>query len=166
MTVEKQAELRRRAETVLGEARATADEAAFARIVARHSEDQATRYRGGDLGWLVQGSASADPAVVEALFALQQPGQFAPLVQGARGFYVAKLLEKREAGRKPLAEVKEAIRYQLSRQKAEQAERDFFAAMKQGLDIHINHALLESISLPAEKNAPPRMPGAATTQAH
>ena len=57
------------------------------------------------------------------------------------------------------------IRFELSRKRAEQAERDFYAAMKRGLDIQINRAAVESLSLPAEKNpAPPKMPGATAQQ--
>ncbi|HXG47976.1 MAG TPA: peptidylprolyl isomerase, partial [Methylomirabilota bacterium] len=163
-TAEKKAECRARAEAVLAEARGAADEAAFAKLVAQHSEDQASRYRGGDLGWLTPGAAGVEPALAGALFALKAPGDFAPLVQTPRGFYIAKLLERREAGRKPLSEVRETIRHQLSRAKAAQAERDFYAAMKAGLDITVNRELVEAISLPGDKHEPPRMPGAATAQ--
>jgi peptidylprolyl isomerase len=164
MTREKKAEWQQRAEAVMTEARAAADDAAFAQVVARHSEDQASRYRGGDLGWVSRDGAGVEPAVTEALFALNQSGDFAPLVRGASGFYIVKLLEKRAANPKPLADVREVIRYQLARHKAEQAEQDFHAAMKRGLDIQINHALLESISLPTTQPEPPPMPEATTAQ--
>jgi peptidyl-prolyl cis-trans isomerase C len=163
-TAEKQAEFRARAEAVLAEARGAADETIFAQLVARHSEDQATRYRGGDLGWLTQGAAGVEATLTEALFALKTPGEFAPLAQTPRGFYIAKLLERRDASRKSLAEVREAIRYQLAREKAAQAEREFHDAMKAGLDITVNRERVEAISLPARKDEPPRMPGATTAQ--
>ena len=161
-TAEKKSEARARAEAVLTEARSTE---AFAEMVARHSADQATRYRGGELPWLTQDSAEVDAAVTKALFAVARPNDFAPVIETPRGFYIAKLLERRDAGTRPLAEVEEGIRFELSRKKAEQAEREFYAAMKRGLDIQINREAVESLSLPAEKNpAPPRMPGATTQQ--
>jgi parvulin-like peptidyl-prolyl isomerase len=163
-TAEKQAEFRQRAEASLKEALAAANEHAFSSLVMRSSEDQATRYRGGDIGWVSRDNAMVEAPLREALFALKKPGEFAPLVRTPRGFYVAKLLGRREATRKPLAEVQEAIRHQLSRQKAEKAERDFYSSAKAGLDIHVNHALLESISLPTETNEPPRLPGTQTAQ--
>ena len=162
VTSEKRAELRQRAEAVLEEARRATDDRAFAQVVARHSEDQATRYRGGDIGWLGAGRAGYDPALAEALLKLSRLGELAPLVETARGFYVAKLIEKREAARKPMAEVREALRYQISRQKAEQADRAFHAAMKSGLDIQINRALLDSISFTAPPTEPPAAPGTTT----
>lgn len=163
-TVERKAEFRARAEALLVEAKSVADETAFAKLVAQHSEDQATRYRGGDLGWLTHGASSVEAALAEALFALKAPGDFASLVQTSRGVYIAKLTEKRTAARKPLAEVRETIRYQLLREKTAQAERGFHAAMKAGIDITVNRELVESISLPAPKDAPPRLPEATTAQ--
>ena len=157
-TAEKKAEARARAESVLAEARGAE---AFAQVVARHSADQATRYRGGELPWFSRGSQEVDAAVAEALFAITAPGDFAPVVETPRGFYIAKLLERREAGTRPLAQVAEGIRYELSRRKAEQAERDFFASVKRGLDIQIHRDAVEALTLPAEKEtAPPSMPGA------
>ena len=157
-TPEKRAEARAHADAAMAEARGAE---AFAQVVARHSADQATRYRGGELPWLSRGSQEVDAAVTDALFAVVAPGEFAPLVETPRGFYIVKLLERREAGTRPLAQVAEGIRYELSRRKAEQAERDFFAAMKRGLDIQIHREAVEALTLPAEKEtAPPSMPGA------
>ena len=157
-TAEKRAETRARAEAVMAEAR---DAEAFPQVVARNSSDQATRYRGGELPWISRGSAEVDAAVAEALFAIEKPGGFAPLVETPRGFYIAKLLEQRAAGTRTLAQVGDGIRYELSRRRAEQAEHDFFAAMKRGLDIQIHRDAVEALTLPAQKEpAPPRMPGA------
>lgn len=163
-TPEKRTELRQRAEAVLAEARSAADERTFGQVVAQYSEDRPTRYRGGDTGWIGRDGTDNDPALTEALLKLANPGEFAPLVETPRGFYIAKLIGKREPGNKPVDEVKEAIRYQLSRQKAEQAERDFYAAMQSGLDIQINRTVLDSISLPAPVGEPPALPGATTAQ--
>jgi parvulin-like peptidyl-prolyl isomerase len=163
-TVDKQNEFRARAEAVFTEAKAAVNTQEFAEVVRRHSEDQTTRYRGGEVGWLSSGAPGADPKLVEALLAVEKPGDFASLVYTARGVFIAKLLEKKEAGFKSLPELKESIRYQLARQKTQQAEASIQASIKQGLTIEINQRLVESISLPGEKNEPPKMPGAQTAQ--
>jgi len=163
-TPEKQKEFRSRAESVLAEAKAAANAQAFADVVRRHSDEQASRYRGGDTGWLHDGGTGADPKLVEALMALKQIGEFASLISTPRGLVIAKLLEKKDAGHKPLSEVKESIRYQLARQKTRQAEADFQASIKSGLDIQLNRELLESVALPAKKTEPPKMPGLRTAQ--
>jgi parvulin-like peptidyl-prolyl isomerase len=160
---EKKKEFQLRAESILAEARAaTAQE--FAELVRRHSEDQATRYRAGDIGWLTSNSRDLHPKLFEALAKVETPGDFAPLVSTPQGVFIAKLLDRKDAGAKSLAEIRETIRYQLVRQKAEQAEAHLQAAVKQGLDIQINQALLESVTVPQPKVAPPRMPGTQTAQ--
>ena len=51
-TPEKQNQFRARSVSVLAEAKAAATTQQFAEVVRRHSADQASRYRGGDIGWL------------------------------------------------------------------------------------------------------------------
>lgn len=163
-TPEKQKEFRARAESVLEEARRATSPEAFAAVVARHSEDQASRYRGGDIGWLNSETPGVDARLVAALAAVAKPGDLAPLIPTPRGVVIARLLEKKEAGFKALAEATETIRYQLSRLKTQQAEANSQASLKAGLEIQVNQALLESISLPVEPIEPPKMPGAQTAQ--
>jgi parvulin-like peptidyl-prolyl isomerase len=163
-TPEKQQEFNARAEAALAEAKTAASAQEFADVVRRHSTDQASRYRGGDIGWLTSKTIGTDAGLVEALAALKQPGDFAPLVSTHRGVYIAKLLERKDAGCQPLSEVRETIRYQLGRQKAQQAQADFQTSLKAGLDIQVNQAVLESTTLPAEKNEPPPMPERRTAQ--
>ncbi len=159
---EKREQLMARAQLLLAEAKAAAP-GDFARLVEANSEDQATRYRAGDIGWVSRETKGweLDPAVIESLFTLQKPGDFAPMVPAKRGVYVVKLLDAQPAGPRPLKEVKDAIAYTLRKQKQEQREEDFFAAMKAGLDIRINRPLLESIlAPPAPDKTPPATPGA------
>ena len=163
-TAEKRAEARARAEAIATEAKAAPDEVAFARLVARCTEDQATRYRGGETGWVSLNSPGFVPEVVKALLALKKPNEFAPLVETARGFWMVKLLERREPAQQPLVQVKDLLRHELSRQKAERAERDFFARMAQGLNIQVNQTVLDSIKLPLERLTPPKLPGERTAQ--
>ena len=158
--------LKQRAGLVLAEAQQTKSEADFARLVQRCSEHQATRYRGGDLGWMTraEGEAKLGPEVSTALFRLTKPDEFSPLLEASDGFYILKLQELREARLRPLEEVAELIRYQLTRQHRLHRETEFHARMKRGLEIQINRALLESISVPSPDQNPPALPGARLAQ--
>jgi len=160
---ERREQLLARAQALLAEARA-ATPADFARLVEANSEDQATRYRGGDLGWVSREpkAGAFDPAVMEALLALQKPGDFAGPVATKKGVYLVKLIDTRAAGTRPLTEVREAIAFLLRKQKLEQRERDLLASMRAGLDIRINRPALETIHLPsATDQTPPASPGVA-----
>ena len=135
-----------------------ADGAAFERLVREHSEDQATRYQAGDTGWLSGGADKNrwDPAIAEALNALQRPGDCAPVVATATGFYVIRLTGTKPAATRPLTEVGPAIRHQLQQSKREQSTAAFHARMRAGLDIRTNAAVLARIVVP--DSATPRPP--------
>ena len=162
-SADKRIEARQRAEAIWNEARTPAGETDFSKLVARFSDDQASRYRGGDVGWHSAGSTSLHHAVRDALLALERETDMAPLVETERGFYIVKLLERRAAAHQPLAQVQKTIRYEVSREYARQAERAFYDQLKQGLNIRINQELLESINLPPTAPAtPPGLPGVRT----
>jgi peptidyl-prolyl cis-trans isomerase C len=160
-TEEKWQELKGRAESVLAEAQ-TRDAEGFKRLAQQHSDDQVTRYSGGDAGWLQQKAAGSrwDAAVVKAAFAIPEPGEFAPLVETANGFYIVRLLQKKAGGFRPFEQVQEVIAYQLSRQQQYQQQQNLFEEMKRGLKVEVHPEALESISTPerAADAGPPPMP--------
>jgi hypothetical protein len=156
-------EVRQRAAAVLAEAELSgASASAFGSLAQRHSEDQATRYGGGDAGWISRNESSRWPsAVIEAAFALGKQGELAPVITAANGCYLVKLLERKDAGHKPLAEVAEAIRYELAIKARHRAQDEFYNAAKADLAIEINHTLLDSLPAPSSPpiSAPPALPG-------
>lgn len=162
-TKEKKAEALRKAESVLAEARALGgSNGGFGALAQRYSEDQATRYLGGDAGWLARGESGRwDNAVVDAAFALKSAGEISPVIQTANGLCLVKLIEKKIASYRLLEEVAEAIRYQLALEKRHRQQEEFHEAMTAGLKIEINRALLETISVPPSPPhaAPPSLPG-------
>ena len=162
-TDSKKDEVLQKAKAVLAEARSSnASERTFGALAQRYSEDQATRYAGGDAGWVSRGESSRwAPAVIDAAFALANPGDLAPVITTANGCYLVKLIERRSSGHRPLAEVAEAIRYQLAVGKRQRAQQDFYESMKAGLKIEINHALLNSLPAPISRpdSTPPAIPG-------
>ena len=163
-TVEARSTLRERAKSIAAQAAAKAETNSFDQLVAQHSEHQPSRYRGGDTGWVTVNSNGWETAVRDALLELREPGEFAPLVETSAGFYVLKLRERREADRQPLAEVRELLRHELARKKAQDAERAFQASIKSGLKIRIHQERIQSIQLPPAENRPPSLPGARTAQ--
>ncbi len=154
------AEVKQRAEQ-LRTAAAAADAAGFERLVREYSDDQSTRYHGGDTGWLSvsQKAGGWDPAVVQALQALATPGEYAPVVETPGGFYVVRLTETKAAGIRPLAEVRDALRHQLQVAKREQLTAAYQARMRSGLDIRTNTAALAQTLVTARTEPqPPSLP--------
>jgi parvulin-like peptidyl-prolyl isomerase len=161
---DKRAEITGRAQEILEEAKRGKD-SDFPLLVMRHSEDQATRYQGGDLGWIGGESKpwGIDKAIVDALSGLDKAGDFAPLVVTPKGVYIVKLTGKRAAALRPLAEVKERIRYILARHNRETRAEEFGAAMKANLEIHVNDALLEAMKAAPVRRDDARPPAMQTS---
>jgi len=162
MESSRRAEVADRAESIRAEAAAASD-AAFRGIVQRHSDDQSTRYAGGDTGWIEEGRGAGrwPPAVVKAAFALESPGELAPVVDADTGFYIVRLAERREAAVRPLDEVCAQVAYHLQRQGEAETQRLFLEEMKGDLEISINETLLQSMHVrqPISTATVPSLPG-------
>lgn len=161
---EKRAELRARAEAARAAALALPpSQLTFGSVAVAYSSDQATRYRGGDLGLMREDKADLrwDPAVLRALFALGKPGDISPVVVAPDGFYLLKLAEVREAKVPPLAEVRDQIGHRILQQKKRTAEEEFFAALRTRVKTSVNRPLLEQVTPPAAGGGggPPALPG-------
>ena len=144
-TPEVRAARRSEAEALLAQARQTNEEG-FARLVARRSEDQATRYRSGDLGWIATEPAVDEPSdpLVVAVRALAKPGDFAPVVETPTGFHVVRLLETRPASVRPYGSVAAELRHRIQQEKRERSLSAYQARLTEGLEIRTNRTLLET----------------------
>lgn len=123
---------------------------AFGMLAQENSDDQATRYRGGDCGWITRENPKYDWAaqVLNGLFALNNPGEITPVIRTQDGFYIGKLIEKKAAVTAPLEAVQERIERQLMAAKQKQARAQFEQNQRQGLAVDINHALLQTLEVP------------------
>ena len=99
----------------------------FGALAVEYSEDQITRYRGGDLGWIVEGrlDARVDPLVVTNLFALPGPGTLSDVLETPRGLYLVRLLDERPTRVKPFASVQAMIQHQLLLTNRQQLEHSW-----------------------------------------
>lgn len=93
----------------------------FAEVAKLYSEDTISAKKGGDLGWLKQGSI--DKRFSKAVFEDLQPGQVSEPFETPFGFHVVKVLEAPQVVRQPFEAVSGDIRYQL-RNQAKQAEME------------------------------------------
>jgi hypothetical protein len=83
---------------------------AFAQI-AKEKSDGFTAKDGGVHDWTTKGALSCK-AIDDALFTLQV-GQMSPIIDSGPAFHVVRVLERKEAGRKPFTEVQADIRDRL-----------------------------------------------------
>lgn len=149
----------RRAEKALDEARRLPPETAdFGALAVTYSEEPASRYRGGDIGWLAAGESSRWPSeVTAALFALDRPGALAPLVESANGFYLVRLTAREESRLRPLSSVSDTLRSELLRAKHQALRAAQSAALAANFPVAVDEALFETLEPVAVR--PPPLPG-------
>lgn len=161
-SIEKRAAAKAKAES-LAERALSADEAQFTDLARLHSDDQTTRFRGGELGWLTRESVGRDKELLDALLALPRPGGLSKVIETPVGFQVARLLEKRESGPRPFAEVRDQLHHQLQNSRRVGAEEAFHQSLKRGLAIEVDHSRLAALDLQVPASSPPSLPGGITS---
>ena len=108
-----EADVKKLAEEIAAKAKGGAD---FAALAKQYSEDESNKDKGGDLDFFAKGAMV--PEFDQAAFAMQ-PGQVSDPVKTSFGYHVIKMVEKRAATSKPLAEVQAQIEDQLKWQRAQ-----------------------------------------------
>ncbi len=154
---EKQAEAWQRAGQLRELAvREATQQAGFGDLARQHSDDAATRYQGGNCGWVDRGKTDYPwpQPVVDAMFALAKPGDISPVVRAADGLYLLRLIEAREPAPLPLEKVRDRIAWQLGKQAAETRRQEFYARQKEGLSIKVNREELAKLISQAQAAAP------------
>jgi len=136
----------------------------FGEIAKNTSEDAATRYVGGELGWLYADQAESyrwGPALVRAAFALPSPGALSEVLRHDRGWYMLKLVEREEAKPTPIEKLAAGIRSRILKERREAARADFFARLLAGTTVSVDEARLAAIpplSPPSPPSPPPALP--------
>ncbi|MEK7952870.1 peptidylprolyl isomerase [Luteolibacter soli] len=131
----------------------------FGQVAAQHSEDQVTRYRGGDLGW-IEGDAKETRLpvnVLEAGRALEK-GKRSGVIEAADGFYVIMKTDARAGGARPMEEVADNLRQQILRDKRRALEEQFLADAMQSSKASINADAAAKVTLPVTPAPAPAAP--------
>ncbi len=161
---EKRAQLVERARAARAEALKLSPEvSSLGGVAARYSDDQASRYRGGEVGW-VDFDAIPDRwgrELQEAVSALPNSPALTPVVETPNGFLIAKVMEAKERSLLPLDVVRERIRHKLLNDRKATIEKEFIEELKARVQIQAGTVALGSIEPPSksrEKAFPPRPP--------
>lgn len=136
----------------------------FGDAARRYSDDQASRYRGGVVGWLSEGSARPrfNATVADAAMQLERPGETSPVLRGEDGYYVVRLVQSEPRRERTLEELSSGIRQRIMSEELRRVETEFLDAQLAAVETEINTEALEEIeplSGPAtEREGPPAGP--------
>lgn len=139
----------------------------FGAVAIDFSDDQVSRYRGGDLGWLDADAAlpRIPGKVLEAGRALGK-GSRSGVIEAADGYYAIMKTDSRPGGATPLGEVSGKLRQTLLQEKQRAAKEQFIAAARAATSIEIDSAAVREVALPVLsppsplEDSPPAFPAA------
>jgi parvulin-like peptidyl-prolyl isomerase len=97
----------------------------FDMLVAKYSQGSAA-IQGGDLGFIERGTII--PAVESAAFSLAV-GQVSDVIESELGFHIIKAVDKKGAGIKPIAVVREEIKAKIEEEKLEKKYEEWIASL-------------------------------------
>src|ERR1700735_4008573 len=133
------AEIRQKAEDAQKKAKSGAN---FEDLAKKLSEDDATKPKGGDLGWIIEGQTV--PEFQQAAFTLPK-GSVSDLVKTQYGFHIIKVLDHESARTKPFDEVRNTIVPVVAEEQvntdANKISTDMAAAVRQS-----NHQSLDDLA--------------------
>jgi len=146
----------------------------FGALAIDYSDDQITRYRGGDIGWIEPGRFPPrfPPAVLDAGLALPQ-GKCSDPIPVSDGVYMVTKTDLRDAVVTPLSPIEPGLRQQLLNRKCEAAAAAFKCESLRLAAAEINQPALEALVMPVSRevrmkseNKPPVLPGASSESAN
>ncbi len=163
---EKRAEVRARLEEARQKALATPAPGGrgpaaqgFGALAIDYTDDQTSRYRGGDIGWLNQGSFEYrwPRALLEAAYGGEK-GVVSEVLEIDGDYYLAMKADFREAAVQPFADAKQVLRVGLLRTKREQLQDDFRQETMRIAKTTIDQSALAAVKLPAPVKPPANSP--------
>lgn len=140
MSQEKKAEVRARIEEARQLAQALPSAArGFDRVALDYSEDQTTRYKGGDAGWFDEGQPAYrfPKEVVTAGFALAKNGEVSDVITTPGGLYLVTRTDTRAGSATPLEQVEINLRRRLQAEHRQETEREFLQKIRRLTPVEI-----------------------------
>ncbi len=138
----------------------------FGPLARKYSDDRASRYQGGVIGWLVRhpGRESKwEREVTDAVFALREPGEIAPLIRTDKGYYLVRLVDREGSETRPLEQLAPNVRHRLLREKQARLRAELLTEVLSQVAVEVDEALLATMAPPTPAAAegerePPPLP--------
>lgn len=122
----------------------------FGSLAIDYSEDQASRYRGGDIGWLDAARLDSRwPRTVLEKGCALETGQVSDLIETDAGFYLVMKTDERASCTDPLSKVEASLRQSLLVQKRRDCKEAFRQESARLAGAQVNSQTLAAVEMPA-----------------
>ena len=138
----------------------------FGSLAVEYSEDTASRYRNGVIGWIGELAPDRyrhDPVVVAAANAMTEAGAISEVLEGEGAYYIVRLVSLEPERARSLEELSDGIRQRLIQDHYRAEEQAFRDELLAGFETEIRAAQLDAIEPLAgravsEPPEPPALP--------
>ncbi|TVQ34872.1 MAG: hypothetical protein EA370_09995 [Wenzhouxiangella sp.] len=120
----------------------------FGRLAIEYSEDTASRYRNGVIGWIGESAPERyrfDPVVIAAANAMNESGDISEVLEGDGAYYIVRLVSLEPARARSLEELSDGIRQRLMQEHYRAEEQAFRSEILAGVNTEIRTRALEAI---------------------
>lgn len=134
----------------------------FGPLAKGYSDDAATKYVGGVVGWLYPRQSAGYKWPEEALLsglALQEVGEVSEIVTTDEGFYLWRLVEREEDRPLPLDRVRDGIAGILRKEMRAERRRAFAQELRHGFEVWTDYDRLDALPEVTTDPGPPPLPG-------
>jgi peptidyl-prolyl cis-trans isomerase C len=145
---ERMAEAREKTVATQGSKNASPEAPGFGPLSLDYSDDQASRYRGGDVGWLEGGNFSYrwPREVLEAGYALEK-NQVSAVIETQQGVYLVMKMDARPSSTIPFAEAESLLRQSLIVKRRGELETGFREQTAREVPATINTQALATVEI-------------------
>ena len=109
--------------------------AEFAKLAKENSAHRESAEKGGELGWVSEEQMAAE---IRRAVSGMNKGEVSPPIKSAAGWHLIKLLDKRSAAARPLADIRPSLIAAMRNRKAQDMERSYREALAIKLPPTIN----------------------------
>jgi foldase protein PrsA len=103
-------------------------------MARNYSEDEASRDRGGDLGYVSKGALPEE--IEERIFAMEE-GEVSPVVELEGKFFIFKVEERRKAESREFEQAKEQIKKRIEYDKRKERWKGYVEGLREGAEIEV-----------------------------
>jgi hypothetical protein len=131
----------------------------FGAYAIDYSEHQASRYRGGELGWFTQGKkVNWEQKVLDTGFELKVVGDLSSMIETKKGYYLVRLMAETKEVYKAFKKVQHAVKHQVIMKRQKEIKDNFYNDLRTKFDIEMDIDKLNELNMTISEQTTEKRP--------